>query len=256
MKTNKPCGLHCIKIKNISVKVNDMEILSDVNLHIHCGKLTVIIGKNGAGKSTLLKAILGEIDHTGTIEFKDIKSNTFKDLKIGYVPQSLNIDKNTPTSVYDLIASYQSHVPVFFKKSKKAYKNAKEQLKLFGAENLIDKNISTLSGGELQRVLLAISTSPMPNLLVLDEPVSGIDRNGISDFYEIINQLKRTCDLSIILVSHDLDFVAKYADEIILLDHKVICRGPVETVYESNAFLQTFGHVAYPERGEKNANCL
>lgn len=245
MENNKPCGLHCIKMKHIGVKAGDMVILSDVNLHIHCGKLTVVIGRNGAGKSTLLKAILGEISHTGTIEFKDTRSNTLKDLKIGYVPQTLNLDKNSPTSVYDLIASFQSSIPVFLRKSKKAYQQAKEQLKTFGAENLIDKNLSTLSGGELQRVLLSISTTPLPNLLVLDEPVSGIDRNGIAEFYKIVDDLKRNCDLAIVLVSHDLDFVAQYADEVILLEHKVVCRGTVKEVYNSDAFIKTFGQVAY-----------
>lgn len=248
MENNKPCGLHCIKIKHIGVKAGDMEILSDVNLHIHCGKLTVVIGRNGAGKSTLLKAILGEISHTGTIEFKDTRSNTLKDLKIGYVPQILNLDKNSPTSVYDLIASFQSSVPVFLRKSKKAYQQAREQLKTFGAENLIDKNLSTLSGGELQRVLLSISTTPLPNLLVLDEPVSGIDRNGIAEFYKIVDNLKRNCDLAIVLVSHDLDFVAQYADEVILLEHKVVCRGTVDEVYHSDAFIKTFGQVAYTRK--------
>lgn len=121
MENNKPCGLHCIKMNHISVNAGDLEILSDVNLHIHCGKLTVVIGRNGAGKSTLLKAILGEIPHTGAIEFKDIRSNTLSDLKIGYVPQTLNIDKNNPTSVYDLVASFQSKVLLFFLKNPKKH---------------------------------------------------------------------------------------------------------------------------------------
>ena len=95
-----------------------------------------------------------------------------------------------PTTVYDMFASYISDVPVCFKKDKKIYDEIKEHLKLFGAEKLIDKGIGNLSGGELQRVLLAIATKPLPNLLILDEPVSGIDVNGIKDFYEIINRLK------------------------------------------------------------------
>ena len=87
-------------------------LLEHINLHIHCGRLTVIIGRNGAGKSTLIKAMLGEIHHEGTIEFRDIKQNAIRRLQIGYVPQYLNIDKNTPASVYDMFAAYISKIPV------------------------------------------------------------------------------------------------------------------------------------------------
>ena len=106
-KIMQACGFHCIKINNLGVKFGEQVVLDDVNLHIHCGSLNAIIGKNGAGKSTLIKAILGEIPHTGNIEFKDTKDGHMQKLKIGYVPQSINIEKNTPVSVYDLIASYQ-----------------------------------------------------------------------------------------------------------------------------------------------------
>ncbi|MBE5961972.1 MAG: ATP-binding cassette domain-containing protein, partial [Lachnospiraceae bacterium] len=95
------CGLHCIRMKDIGVKIGKTTIIEHINLHIHCGKLTVIIGRNGAGKSTLIKAMLGEIKHEGAIEFKDMRNNSLSDLQIGYVPQHLNVEKNTPTSVYD-----------------------------------------------------------------------------------------------------------------------------------------------------------
>ena len=174
----KACGLHCTKINNIGVKIGNEVILKNVSIHIHCGELTVIIGRNGAGKSTLLKAILGEIEHTGNITFVDKRDNITKKIKIGYVPQSINVEKHMPTTVYDFFASAISHVPVFLRKDKKIYSEIKEHLKIFGADGLIDKSIGDLSGGELQRVLIAIATKPTPNLLILDEPVSGIDRNG------------------------------------------------------------------------------
>ena len=239
----KACGLHCTKINNIGVKIGNEVILKDVSIHIHCGELTVIIGRNGAGKSTLLKAILGEVEHTGDITFMDKKDNITKKIKIGFVPQSINVEKHMPTTVYDLFASCITHVPVFLRKDKKIYEEIKEHLKIFGADNLMDKSIGDLSGGELQRVLIAIATKPTPNLLILDEPVSGIDRNGIKEFYNIISKLKSEYDMSIILVSHDLDLAKKYADKVILLDKEVIKEGKPEDVFRSLEFKNRFGEL-------------
>lgn len=237
---NKVCGLHCIKIKNFNVKLGKDVILEDVNIHIHCGSLTVLIGPNGAGKSTLLKAILGEKKHTGDIEFKNLKNNTVQKIKIGYVPQSLNIERDIPITVYDLFASFISNYPVWFRKKKKLYAKIYEQLKIFSVEDCIDRQVGKLSGGQLQRVLLSIAITPMPNLLILDEPVSGIDKNGVRDFYRIVNEIKEKYDLAILLVSHDLNLVKKYADKVILLNHKILCEGPPEEVYQNKNFKEIF----------------
>ena len=128
-QANKPCGLHCIKIHHFHVQYGSEVILEDVNLHIHCGKLHVLIGRNGAGKSTLIKAILGEVVHQGKIVFQTPEGRSLKKknvLKIGYVPQSLNIEKGTPVSVYDFMASYMSSEPVFLLKRKKTEQKIKE----------------------------------------------------------------------------------------------------------------------------------
>ena len=148
-----------------------------------------------------------------------------------------------PTTVYDMFASCICHVPVCFKKDKKIYEEIKEHLKIFGADNLIDKSIGDLSGGELQRVLISIATKPTPNLLILDEPVSGIDKNGIKDFYQIIDKLKKEYDMSIILVSHDLELAKKYADKLILLDRKVVKEGTPDEVFNSLEFKNRFGTI-------------
>ena len=243
MDEKKACGLHCTKINNISVKFGNDVILKNVSIHIHCGELTVIIGRNGAGKSTLLKAILGEVEHKGNIIFTDEKDNLTKKIKIGYVPQKLNIEKHMPTTVFDMFASCISYIPVFMKKDKKIYKEIKEHLKIFGVDRLIDKSIGDLSGGELQRVLIAMATKPIPNLLILDEPVSGIDKNGIRDFYQILNRLKAEYEMSIILVSHDLELANQYADRVILLDKEVIKEGTPQEVFESLEFKNRFGEL-------------
>lgn len=248
-KQSKPCGLHCIKVHHFGVTLENQVILQDVNLHIHCGKLNVIIGKNGAGKSTLIRAMLDELPHEGTITYQyQVGGFQNKQLKIGYVPQSLNIDKNTPVSVYDFMASYMSDIPVFLKKSKKVYGRILDALKMLHAEECIDKQLCNLSGGQLQRVLISLALTQEPQLLLLDEPVAGIDKNGMDLFYETIDNLKKNYDLAIILISHDLEYVAKYADEVILLNKKVIKRGTADEVFHSKEFHATFGNADYTGR--------
>ncbi len=234
------CGFHRIEINDLSVKSGNTVILDKISLSIYCGKLTVVIGKNGAGKSTFIKSILGERSYSGSIVFRDIKNNTVSRLKVGYVPQKLDIEPNMPLSVYDMAAGYISRVPVFLRKDKKLYDRIKARLEMFDAGDLIDKRVCDLSGGELQRVLLTIACTPVPNLLLLDEPVSGIDRNGRELFYKILADLKKSYDLSVILVSHDLDLMAQYADDVLLVDRSVIARGTPEEVMASEAFKKTF----------------
>lgn len=234
------CGFHCIQMKDITVKDGKQTIIENINLHIHCGEITVIIGKNGAGKSTLIKALLGERKHNGKIEFNDLKNSSFSNMKIGYVPQHLNIEKNTPMSVYDMFAGYISNAPIFFRKNPKLYKHIVEQLGIFEANDLIDKRVCDLSGGELQRVLLSIAITPVPNLLLLDEPVSGIDKNGMRLFYDNIHKLKNNYDLAMIIVSHDFDFVRQYADRVILLDKTIRKEGTPLEVLESKEFKELF----------------
>ncbi|MBO5372436.1 MAG: metal ABC transporter ATP-binding protein [Lachnospiraceae bacterium] len=245
-KIIKPCGLHCIKVNHLGVRFGEQIILEDVNLHMHCGSINAIIGKNGAGKSTLIRAMLDDIPHEGEIEFKDLHNAKIQKLKIGYVPQSINIEKNTPVSVYDLIASYQYRFPVFFKKSKKIEAEIKQALATFEAEDLIDKQVCNLSGGQLQRVLLAMAIMDEPHLLLLDEPVSGIDQNGMELFYRTMVYLKENFDLSIILISHDLDYVAKYADKVILLDKTILKEGSPKEVFSSDEFKSIFGNEELP----------
>ena len=243
------CGYHCIKVEKLGVILDREQILRNINIHIHCGQLTTIIGPNGAGKSTLVKALIGEIPHEGEIKFRDIRDDKPIKLKIGYVPQQLSFDKNTPSTVYDLFASYMDKRPVCFFREKKIYEKVKQQLAVFEADNLIDKTLGDLSGGELQRVMLSIATYPMPNLLILDEPISGMDRNGMMLFYEQIDRLKKEYDISIILVSHDLEFAYEYSDKIILLDETIVGEGTPEEVFESRRFKAMFGNIRY-ERGE------
>lgn len=237
------CRLHCLKINGIGVTVGGKTLLHDVDLHAHCGEMTALIGRNGAGKSTLLKAILDEIRHTGTVEFSGHNGAPVKGQRprIGYVPQSLSLDEGSPATVYDMLAAYTERYPVFLPRRRRTVEKFRAHLARFRADMLLDRPIGRLSGGELQRVLLAAATMPIPDLLILDEPVSGVDRVGLREFYRFVEDLKKQEDLVILLVSHDLDYVKTHADRVVLLDQTVLSAGTPEAVFSSAEFAAAFG---------------
>lgn len=240
---NHFCGLCCTKIENFEVTRGNTEILKDINLHIHCGELTALIGPNGAGKSTLLKAILGEIPHRGELKYLDYRDRHTGKPIIGYVPQRLDFDAGSPLSVLDLFAASTSSIPVWLTHSRKLREHTREILSRMEAEKLIDRRLGDLSGGELQRILLALALDPLPDLLLLDEPVSGIDQLGMEMFFRKVADLRLQYDLSIILVSHDLKLVAQYADRVVFLNQTVQCVGTPEVVFNNEKAIQTFGRV-------------
>lgn len=235
------CGLCCTRIDGIGVAIGKKKILDNVDLHIHCGELTAIIGPNGAGKSTLLKAILGEVRHTGQLKFLDAKGIHGDTPLIGYVPQQLSFDLSTPTSVLDVFMACRSKFPAWLGISKKIREQVYESLLRVKAEHLLDRRLGALSGGELQRVLLALALDPVPDLLLLDEPVSGIDQSGLELFYSTVSEIRQKYDLSIILVSHDLDLVYRFADRVVLLDGTVITTGTPREVFSDERTIQLFG---------------
>jgi zinc transport system ATP-binding protein len=235
-------GLCCTRISSFGVTLGQNEIIKDVSLHIHCGELTAIIGPNGAGKSTLLKAILGEIPHSGELAFLDEKDRHNGRPLIGYVPQKLEFDTSSPASVYDLFAAALSMSAVWLFRPKKVRSNVLQSLEKAGAGQLIDRRLGALSGGELQRVMLALALNPVPDLLLLDEPVSGVDHNGMQLFYKTVSALRRDFDLSIILISHDFDLVAEYADRVVLMNNGMVeCAGAPRDVFASSAAAKVFG---------------
>ena len=232
------CNHCCTKIDKLTVKINNRKILDNISLHLHCNEITMLVGKNGAGKSTLIKAMLGEQEYIGEITFSSSHTDSTK-LTVGYVPQKLDIEAS-PMSVYDFICSATNKSIVFFKKSKNTYIEILTHLKEFGADKLIDKRLCDLSGGELQRVLIALATMPYPELLIMDEPVSGIDAKGKKEFYKLIKKIKEKHDIAIFIVSHDFEYIKDYADKVVLLNKKIIKTGTPEEVLVSEEFVEEF----------------
>ena len=229
----------CLKVQNVSVKIGGDKILRDVNLHVHCGQMVALIGPNGAGKSTLLKALLGEREFDGNILFSVPGSRRAK-ARIGYVPQSPNFDPGDPVSVADLFTCCLSRRPAFLGASKKDRELIEECLERVHGEDLIDKRVGTLSGGELQRVLLALALEPMPNILILDEPLSGVDIEGQTGLMDMLDEIRRDYDLSILMTTHDFSMLGRYADRVVLIDHEVKCQGTPEEVLGSPEFRAAF----------------
>lgn len=229
----------CLQIKNLDVSIGGETILKDVNLHMHCGQMVALIGPNGAGKSTLLKAILGEREYEGTISFTEPGMNRHKP-RIGYVPQSPAFDPGDPVCVADLFACCKSKRPAFLGCSKAMRKTVLTCLSRVHGEDLIDKRIGTLSGGELQRVLLALALEPIPNILILDEPLSGVDVEGMQTLMDMLDEIRHKYDLSILMTTHDFGMLPRYANQVILIDHGIAAHGKPEEVLGSDAFNRVF----------------
>ena len=230
------------KIRGLTVRKHNGVILHDVNLDVEHGEIMALIGRNGAGKTTLLKALLGRIAYEGSVLFTDHRGNRVQRPRIGYVPQSLIFDHSTPMTVADLMEANLSRRPVWFGHRKEELAQAEAVLAKAGARpGLLKKRIGTLSGGELQRVLLALALQPMPDLLLLDEPVSALDRRGTAFFYELVCSLRSEYHMPVILVSHDLAHVQKYATSAALLDKTVIISGRVDKVMASDQVREVFG---------------
>ena len=229
----------CLKVAHLGVSMGDQVILEDVNFHLHCGEITALIGPNGAGKSTLFRTILGQLPHSGEIDFQRAGGKHTRPL-IGYVPQSPSFDRGDPVSVLDLFIASIADWPVFLPTPKKLRERVLRCLSRVHAEPLVDKRIGSLSGGELQRVLLAMALEPVPHILSLDEPLSGVDIEGERQLLDMLDEVRQQYDLSILLSTHDFATLEEYADKVILLQSSVLKSGPPREVLSSHEFRDVF----------------
>ena len=249
MASGNGCGLCKISINKIGVRKGGDVLLSDVSFELHCGELTAVIGVNGAGKTTLVKSILGEIKHEGTVGFESHDGEKISKVTIGYVPQHLDFDRSAPVSVEDFLLVGRTNAPVCFKRNKKLSRELDEALEMVGCLDLKKRRLGELSGGELQRVMLVNALYPLPELLILDEPVSGVDATGSEQFYKAIMNLKQNYHMAIAMVSHDLGIVREFADNVVLINKTVLKSGSAEEVFDSEEFNEVFFHLPGKEVG-------
>ena len=188
-----------IEVKDLKIGYEGHIVLDKVNFNIEDGEFAVVVGSNGAGKTTLIKALLGLVKPvSGSINFNDLKQEF-----IGYMPQETKVDSNFPASVFEIVLSGTLNKTLFYTKKEK--KLALDSLKLLGISNLKDKSFQELSGGQRQKVLLARSLCSTEKLLILDEPSNNLDRQSKKDLYEIIQELNKKHNITIIMITHDLD---------------------------------------------------
>lgn len=232
-------GACCLRLEGLGVAMGEQRILRDVDLHLHCGEITALIGPNGAGKSTLFKTILGQLPHTGVLDFQRAGGKRTRPL-IGYVPQSPVFDKGDPVSVLDFFSAAISDWPVFLPATKKLREKVRTCLSRVHGEELLDKRMGALSGGELQRVLLALALEPVPHILILDEPLSGVDIEGERQLLDMLDEVRSGYDLSILLSTHDFATLEQYADKVILLRGTVLKAGRPAEVLASDEFKAVF----------------
>ena len=246
-------GRCCLQLDNVSVSFSGCEVLDKVSFHLHCGEIAALIGPNGAGKSSLFRSILGQIPYSGTITFSpadgpvihisdDEDSSTGRGTRplIGYVPQSPSFDRGNPMSVLDFFVASTSKWPVWLPVPQKIRDNVTQILTRVHGEELLDRSMGALSGGQLQRVLLSMALEPLPQILVLDEPLSGVDIDGEHQLLEMLDEIRTRYDLSILLSTHDFATLGSFADKVLLLNRSLLKSGTPDEVLSSDEFYGAF----------------
>ncbi|HIF9500881.1 TPA: zinc ABC transporter ATP-binding protein ZnuC [Photobacterium damselae] len=214
-----------VELQSVFVAIQERNVLDNISLKIERGQITTLIGPNGAGKSTLVKIITGLRKPTSG---KVIRK---KGIKIGYVPQKLRLNDSLPLSVdrfMRLAGKYTAEQRI-------------DSLAQVGGQHLIHSDMHNLSGGEMQRVLLARAILLNPDLLVLDEPVQGVDVNGQIEMYRLIQELRDVLNCAILMVSHDLHLVMAKTDQVICLQHHICCSGTPDAVTAHPSYIALFG---------------
>ena len=225
---------YILKVSNLGVKLQNQILLDHINFDVTKGTTLAILGPNGAGKTVLLKTLLNLIPHTGSIEWTE-------KVKIGYVPQYVAVS-DIPMSVREFL-SIGKGVDI---------ENALKKVRL-NDNSILDKRLGVLSGGQLRRVLIAWALNDNPNVLLLDEPTTGVDMDSEEPIYLMLNEIKKTQKITILLITHNIHIVQEYADALLSINKCVTFCGPAEEIGKPDIQRQIYGETVCveTERGEK-----
>lgn len=227
-----------VEFEQVTVRRGGLSILDGVNAVVPEKSCTVLVGPNGAGKTTLLLALLGEISYQGRIRLRAGQNGV---PRIGYVPQRVVMDRGMPLTVTEFLAMGAQKRPLWLGVSASVRRRAQELLDMVHAGHLTNRRVGALSGGEMQRVLLALALQRDPELLVLDEPSAGVDFEGEHLFCELLEELRAAQGFTQLMVSHDLGMVAHHATHVICLKRRVLAEGPPGEVLTDATLTALFG---------------
>ncbi len=235
-----------LSVENLCVKANGHHLIENITFSVEKGSIVAIIGPNGAGKTTLVKTLLGLVPAAaGTVSFfgGPPNKNSFHS-RVGYVPQSLDFDRTIPLTVSELLGFNVPPIYTFHMVRKQSEKeHVEELLGRVGAQGLSQRKVGSLSGGELQRVMIAKAIVNDPEILILDEPASGVDIEGQERFYDLVQRLNKEKGLTVILISHDLNIVYRYADNVLCLNRKLICTGKPAEALTDDVIKSVYGEM-------------
>ncbi len=224
-----------VRFHDICVRFAQREVLSQITTQIKAGQLTALIGPNGSGKTTLLKVILGLVPYSGKLDRMCSRK------EIGLVPQSIKIDRSLPMSVAEFASCMLRKRPLIFGVGRKNLPYLQKVLARVHADHLLNRPLGVLSGGELQRVMLAIALEPTPKLLLLDEPATGMDVEGEFRFYDTLHTLIKEHNTAVVMVSHDLSVVHRITDHVLCLNRSLMCEGSAQDILTDKTISEVFG---------------
>ncbi len=214
-----------VEARGVTLRREGRAIVEGVSLRVSAGSIHLVVGPNGGGKSSLIEALLGQTPFAGEVRFHFRKSG-----RIGYVPQSFPVDPTLPVTVVELLALTRQRLPVCFGVRKTTRAKITGLLERVGLAGLVDRRLGALSGGELRRVLLAQAMDPPPELILLDEPGSGLDAASVALLEGILADLRREHGTTVLMVSHDMDQVRRISDAVTWIDRTVRGEGTAEAV--------------------------
>jgi zinc transport system ATP-binding protein len=228
-----------LEIADLTVDLGGIRVLDGISLEVEKGEVAAVVGPNGAGKTTLLKAVLRLVpivSGTVTIDGRRIDRHPHEPLPIGYVPQRLEFDRGFPITVAEFAGLRLKASPTAFLRTKGPLRaQVMAVLERVGADGLAARPLGELSGGQLQRALIAFALLGQPEILFLDEPLAGLDLSGEETLYQLVEELRRTSALTVIMVSHDLQVVYRQAHRVFCINRHLVCSGrPTEVLTEEN----------------------
>ncbi len=221
-----------LKVENLTVKFSNLAAIKDISFSLKRGDFLAIIGPNGSGKTVLVKALIGVLPYEGKINWQN-------NLTFGYVPQQVDLDRYLSLTLRDFLELKTK----ILRLPKKA---ASQTIRLIGlSEQTLNQRLRLLSGGQLQKGLIAFALIGRPDVIFFDEPTASVDSPGEEQIYDLMHRLQDQTGLTVVLVSHELDLVSRYASSILCINQKLICFGPPEEYLKPEVLKKIYGDTAH-----------